>query len=46
MPVPESPRIALMVTCLVDMVRHSVGFASVKLLEDAVCTVDVPRQTC
>jgi L-lactate dehydrogenase complex protein LldE len=35
-----------MVTCLVDMVRPSVGFASVKLLEDAGCTVDVPRQTC
>jgi L-lactate dehydrogenase complex protein LldE len=35
-----------MVTCLVDMVRPSVGFASVKLLEDAGCTVDVPAQTC
>jgi L-lactate dehydrogenase complex protein LldE len=35
-----------MVTCLVDMVRPSVGFASVKLLEDAGCTVEVPRQTC
>ncbi|HUS55419.1 MAG TPA: (Fe-S)-binding protein [Thermohalobaculum sp.] len=46
MPAPESPKIALMVTCLVDMVRPSVGFASVKLLEDAGCTVEVPRQTC
>ena len=32
---PNSPRIALLVTCLVDMMRPSVGFASVKLLEDA-----------
>jgi L-lactate dehydrogenase complex protein LldE len=35
-----------LVTCLVDMVRPSIGFASVKLLEDAGCTVDVPAQTC
>jgi len=34
------------VTCLVDMMRPSVGFAAVKLLEDAGCVVDVPRQTC
>ena len=34
-------------TCLVDLFRPSVGFAAVKLLEDAGCTVDVPRaQTC
>jgi len=35
-----------MVTCLVDMVRPSVGFATVKLLEDAGCSVEVPAQTC
>ena len=40
------PRVALMVTCLVDMIRPSVGFASVKLLEDAGCIVEVPEQTC
>ncbi|SOH93161.1 L-lactate dehydrogenase complex protein LldE [Monaibacterium marinum] len=41
------PRVALFVTCLVDMFRPSVGFATVKLLEDAGCTVDVPEaQTC
>jgi L-lactate dehydrogenase complex protein LldE len=41
------PRVALFVTCLVDMFRPSVGFATVKLLEDAGCTVEVPRaQTC
>lgn len=40
-------RVALFVTCLVDLFRPSVGFAAVKLLEDAGCTVEVPRaQTC
>jgi L-lactate dehydrogenase complex protein LldE len=40
-------RIALFVTCLVDLFRPSVGFAAVKLLEEAGCTVEVPRaQTC
>ncbi len=40
-------RVALFVTCLVDLYRPSVGFAAVKLLEDAGCTVAVPRlQTC
>ena len=43
---PESPRVALMVTCLVDTIRPAVGWASVKLLEDAGCTVSVPAQTC
>ena len=42
-----SPRVGLFVTCLVDLVRPSIGFAAVKLLEDAVCTVEVPdTQTC
>jgi L-lactate dehydrogenase complex protein LldE len=42
-----NPRVALFVTCLVDMMRPSVGFAAVKLLEDAGCAVSVPRaQTC
>jgi len=40
------PRVALLVTCLVDLIRPSVGFAAVKLLEDAGCEVDVPEQTC
>jgi L-lactate dehydrogenase complex protein LldE len=41
------PRVGLFVTCLVDMMRPSVGFAAVKLLEDAGCTVEVPAaQTC
>ncbi len=42
-----APRVALFVTCLVDLFRPSVGFAAVKLLEDAGCRVEVPRaQTC
>ncbi len=40
------PRVGLFVTCLVDLFRPSIGFAAVKLLEDAGCTVDVPGQTC
>jgi L-lactate dehydrogenase complex protein LldE len=41
------PRVALFVTCLVDLIRPSVGFAAVKLLEDAGCRVEVPEaQTC
>src|SRR5437763_6429454 len=44
---PEPARIALLVTCLVDLFRPTVGFAAVKLLEQAGCTVEVPRaQTC
>jgi len=42
----RKPHVALFVTCLVDLMRPSVGFAAVKLLEDAGCTVDVPVQTC
>ena len=41
------PRVALFVTCLVDLLRPSVGFASVKLLAEAGCDVAVPEaQTC
>src|SRR3546814_11868799 len=40
-------RVALFVTCLVDLFRPQVGFAAVKLLQDAGCDVEVPRaQTC
>jgi L-lactate dehydrogenase complex protein LldE len=43
----EPARVALLVTCLVDLFRPSIGFAAVKLLEEAGCTVEVPRlQTC
>lgn len=41
------PRVGLFVTCLVDLFRPSVGFATVKLLEEAGCAVEVPEnQTC
>ncbi|MDQ2696389.1 MAG: (Fe-S)-binding protein [Pseudomonadota bacterium] len=44
---PARPRVGLFVTCLVDLFRPSVGFAAVKLLEDAGCTVEAPAaQTC
>jgi len=44
---PAKPRVALFVTCLVDLFRPTVGLAAVKLLEDAGCTVEVPAaQTC
>ena len=40
-------RVGLFVTCLVDLFRPAVGFAAVKLLEEAGCTVEVPAlQTC
>ncbi len=40
------PRVGLFVTCLVDIIRPTVGFAAVKLLEEAGCKVIVPSQTC
>jgi L-lactate dehydrogenase complex protein LldE len=43
----DSPVVGLFVTCLVDLIRPSVGLAAVKLLEDAGCRVEVPpTQTC
>jgi L-lactate dehydrogenase complex protein LldE len=40
-------RVGLFVTCLADLMRPSVAFAAVKLLQDAGCTVVVPQaQTC
>jgi L-lactate dehydrogenase complex protein LldE len=40
-------KVGLFVTCLVDLVRPSIGFATLKLLEDAGCDVVVPAtQTC
>ncbi len=41
------PRVGLFVTCLVDMHRPSIGFAAIKLLQQAGCEVEAPRaQTC
>ena len=40
-------RVGLFVTCLVDLMRPSIGFAALKLLEQAGCEVVVPQtQTC
>ena len=40
-------RVALFVTCLVDLMRPRIGFATIKLLEEAGCEVAVPKtQTC
>jgi L-lactate dehydrogenase complex protein LldE len=52
MPVPPCSeggmmRIGLFVTCLVDLMRPSIGMAALRLLEGAGCEVVVPRaQTC
>ena len=46
-PASQRPRTGLFVTCLVDLIRPSVGFAAVRLLEAAGCDVIVPTaQTC
>ncbi|TVR07795.1 MAG: (Fe-S)-binding protein [Salinarimonadaceae bacterium] len=42
----KKPRVGLFATCLVDLMRPSVGFAAAKLIEDAGCVVEVPAQTC
>ena len=43
----SKPRVGLYVTCLVDLHRPSVGFAAIKLLEQAGCVVVVPAApTC
>ena len=36
-------QVGLFVTCLADLVRPKVAFAAVRLLEQAGCTVTVPR---
>ena len=38
------PRVGLFVTCLVDLFRPTIGFAAVKLIEEAGCDVDAPRR--
>jgi len=43
----KSISVGLFATCLVDLTRPSVGFATAKLLEDASCRVSVPTaQSC
>jgi len=44
---PTPPHVGLFATCLVDLMRPSVGFAAARLLEAAGCRVSVPEsQTC
>ncbi|UFM63965.1 (Fe-S)-binding protein [Paracoccus sp. MA] len=41
------PTVGLFVTCLVDAIRPQIGFATLQLLEEAGCVVEVPQaQTC
>ncbi|MCS6922464.1 MAG: (Fe-S)-binding protein, partial [Elioraea sp.] len=43
----DRPKVGLFITCLVDLFRPSVGFAAIRLLEQAGCRVEVPLpQTC
>jgi L-lactate dehydrogenase complex protein LldE len=43
----DKPRVALFVTCLVDLYRPAVGFAAIRLIEQSGCIVEVPpTQTC
>jgi len=45
--VSQNPKVGLFVTCLADLLRPSVGFAALRLLEQAGCEVVVPdSQTC
>ena len=42
-----APRVGLLVTCLVDAIRPRIGFATLQVLEEAGCVVEVPEaQTC
>ena len=44
---PSGWQVSLFVTCLADLLRPSVAFSSIKLLEQAGCRVHVPQaQTC
>ena len=46
-PFSAKPRVGLFVTCLVDLMRPSIGFAAVKLIEQSGCQIQVPKaQTC
>jgi L-lactate dehydrogenase complex protein LldE len=43
---PMARRVGLLVTCLVDLIRPSVGFAAAKLVQETGCCLEVPRQSC
>jgi Fe-S oxidoreductase len=40
-----TPRVGFFVTCLTDLFRPNVGFAAVRLLEQAGCSVTVPEKS-
>jgi L-lactate dehydrogenase complex protein LldE len=43
----QAARAGLFITCLIDLIRPSAGFAAARLIESAGCTVVVPDgQTC
>jgi len=43
----SQPRVGLLVTCLVDLLRPNIALAAIKLLEKSGCQVEVPlTQTC
>ncbi len=50
MPAPDTsdrPKVALFVTCLVNVMRPGIAEATRDLLQEAGCEVEVPlRQTC
>jgi L-lactate dehydrogenase complex protein LldE len=44
---PTKPSVGLFITCISDLMRPSIGFATAKLLSDVGCRVVVPEdQTC
>ena len=40
----DKPKVALFISCLVNTIRPTIGFAALKLLEQAGCEVFVPEQ--
>ena len=43
----KNPRVGLFVSCLVNTLRPSLGFAALQRLKEAGCRVEVPaRKTC
>ncbi len=45
-PSNAGPRVGLLVTCLIDLLRPEAGFAAAALLEQGGCGVSVPPQGC
>ncbi len=43
----SKPRVGLLVTCLADLIRPTLGFAAIQLLEASGCEVEAPLgETC